>query len=384
MPLHITGLEKTLGDFNLNIDLEVQEGEIFSLLGPSGCGKTTVLRLVAGFLSPDAGTVSYRGREFEGLGPADRNTGIVFQDYALFPHMSVASNIAYGPKMRRWDKEEIKTTVDGLLELTGLEELGNRKVPELSGGEQQRIALARALAPRPDILLLDEPLSALDAALRLRLRREIKRIQRYLGITTIYVTHDQEEALSLSDRVAVMRNGRILQTGTPRELYERPADPFVGGFIGTSTMLPARLLDANAEMLRFTSAVGTIEVDRSRLGAASFPGAPAAAGVRKAAGLPQSGPSETGGGVNLSSPVVLFFRPEACTKAEAGRVNNVFSGTVETAEFQGRFYHVELKTEEQLVKIQLPGTEDCAYGQTLRYRIDPSSIHIIPQPADDG
>ncbi len=364
MPLHITRLEKRLGDFHLNIDLEVREGEIFSLLGPSGCGKTTVLRLVAGFLTPDAGSISYRGREFNGLGPADRNTGIVFQDYALFPHMSVASNIAYGPKMRRWGKDDIRKTVDRLLELTGLENLRDRKVPELSGGEQQRIALARALAPRPDILLLDEPLSALDAALRLRLRREIKKIQRYLGITTIYVTHDQEEALSLSDRLAVMRNGRILQTGTPRDLYEKPADLFVGDFIGTSNMLPARFLRADKESLYFMSDIGEIQTDRSEQNAAK--------GDTPAA-------SRAAGAENALKEVLLFFRPEACSAAEERSGENIFSGTIEVAEYQGRLYHAELKTKDRIIKMQLPGTVDFAFGQNLRYRINPSLIHIMPQ-----
>jgi putative spermidine/putrescine transport system ATP-binding protein len=219
------------------IDLALDTGEFVSLLGPSGCGKTTALRLVAGFDRPDSGRIVVDGRDITGMPPNKRDMGMVFQAYSLFPNMTAAQNVEYGLKIRKKSKDGRRTRVRELLELVGLADAGKRYPYQLSGGMQQRVALARALAIEPSVLLLDEPLSALDAKVRVQLREEIRRIQLELGITTIYVTHDQEEALSISDRVAVMYGGRIEQVGAPAEMYGSPATPFVAEFIGTMNRL---------------------------------------------------------------------------------------------------------------------------------------------------
>ena len=229
-----------------DFDLRVERGEFISLLGPSGCGKTTVLRMVAGFEHPTAGRILIEGGDVTGLPPSQRRIGMVFQAYALFPNMSVADNIAFGLKVAGKSKAAAARRVAEMLELIGLEKLGARFPFELSGGQQQRVALARALAPRPRMLLLDEPLSALDAKIRLSLRSQIREIQRELGITTIFVTHDQEEALSISDRIVVMNAGMAEQVGTPFEIYNSPATRFVAGFVGTLNMLEAQVDDVAA------------------------------------------------------------------------------------------------------------------------------------------
>jgi len=215
----------------------VADGELFTLLGPSGCGKTSLLRLLAGFYQPDAGTIRFGDRVVNGLPPYERRIGMVFQNYALWPHMTVADNISYGLRLRKLPPPEVQARLgEGLrkVNLTGFEA---RYPGQLSGGQQQRVALARALVLNPDILLLDEPLSNLDAKIRIQVRAEIRRLQQELRITTIYVTHDQEEALSLSDRVAVMRDGHVLQVGPPKELYERPRTRFVADFVGTNNLV---------------------------------------------------------------------------------------------------------------------------------------------------
>jgi putative spermidine/putrescine transport system ATP-binding protein len=213
-------------------DLAIEEGEFVSFLGGSGCGKTTTLRMVAGFETPDSGTITLGGEDITAKTPNRRNIGMVFQNYALFPNLTVAQNVAFGLKVRRVPQAEAKRRVDELLGLVHLADFGGRYPHNLSGGQQQRVALARALAPRPRVLLLDEPLSALDARIRQHLRTEIRLLQRTLGITTVYVTHDQEEALSLSDRIVVMDKGRIEQVGTPAQVYHQPANAHVAGFVG--------------------------------------------------------------------------------------------------------------------------------------------------------
>jgi putative spermidine/putrescine transport system ATP-binding protein len=223
--------------------LQVERGEFVSFLGPSGCGKTTTLRMIAGFEQPTAGTITIDGEDVTRTPPNRRNVGMVFQSYALFPNMSVAENIAFGLKMRKREGADIKRRVAELLELIHLPDKADRYPYQLSGGQQQRVALARALAFEPTILLLDEPLSALDAKIRIALRHEIRDIQRQLGITTVYVTHDQEEALELSDRVIVMNEGRVEQIGSPFEIYNFPATAFVASFVGTLNALEARVVD---------------------------------------------------------------------------------------------------------------------------------------------
>ena len=244
----LDGVRKSYADTDavVDIDLDVADGEFFTLVGPSGCGKTTTLRLLAGFEEPTEGAVRFDGEAMTGVPPEDREVGVVFQNYALFPHLSVRENVAYGLKFHdppggvsREDR------VADLLDLVDLSGLGDRDPGALSGGQQQRVALARALAPGPRLLLLDEPMSALDAQLRERLRLQVKEIQSELGITTVYVTHDQEEALSVSDRVAVLRDGRVEQVGTPREVYRRPATRFVASFVGDNNLFDGRVVGAD-------------------------------------------------------------------------------------------------------------------------------------------
>lgn len=214
------------------VSLDIQEGEMFFLLGPSGCGKTTVLRILAGFFDPDEGEVRFGGKKMNGVPPQDRNTALVFQNYAIWPHMSVYENVAYGLRVRQVPAAELDTRVKEALHQVRMDELGDRKPTTLSGGQQQRVALARAMVVCPNLLLFDEPLSNLDAKLRMEMREEIRRIHATIKQTSLYVTHDQEEALSLADRIGVMDRGRLQQVGTAREVYEKPANPFVAGFIG--------------------------------------------------------------------------------------------------------------------------------------------------------
>ena len=246
MPTHVElqGLWRSFGAVSAlqGIDLQLAEGEFVSLLGPSGCGKTTALRIVAGFDQPDAGSVLVGGKDLTRVSPNRRDMGMVFQAYSLFPNMTAEQNVEYGLKIRKKPKDGRRSQVRELLDLVGLADAGKRYPHQLSGGMQQRVALARALAIQPSVLLLDEPLSALDAKVRVQLREEIRRIQLELGITTIYVTHDQEEALSISDRVAVMYGGKIEQVGAPAEMYGHPATPFVAEFIGTMNRLIATVV----------------------------------------------------------------------------------------------------------------------------------------------
>jgi len=237
--LELSGIHKHFGAFHAlkNIELTVNRGEFVCFLGPSGCGKTTLLRIIAGLEIQTSGTILQAGRDISRLPPADRDYGIVFQSYALFPNLTIAENVAYGLVNRRVSRVDITTRVNELLKLVGLPDSGGKFPSQLSGGQQQRIALARAIATSPGLLLLDEPLSALDALERVRLRQEIRSLQQRLGITTIMVTHDQEEALSMADRIVVMNHGVIEQVGTPMEIYREPASPFVVDFVGKANVL---------------------------------------------------------------------------------------------------------------------------------------------------
>ncbi len=302
--LDISHLEKAFGalrvvkDFNLGIE----QGEFVSLLGPSGCGKTTVLRMVAGFETPGSGSISLDGKDMVTLRPNQRNVGMVFQAYALFPNLTVAQNVGFGLKIAGVGRAEAEARVTEMLALIGLPDLGARYPFQLSGGQQQRVALARALAVRPKVLLLDEPLSALDAKIRVSLRSEIREIQQRLGITTIFVTHDQEEALSMSDRVVVMNGGIAEQVGTPFEVYNRPKTRFVANFVGTLSTLDAVVQDPAKGLV----SVGGSAISLSRR-------------LDKARG----------------SAVTLALRPEA---ARLGRVEGrevVLPAIVETVQFMG-------------------------------------------------
>lgn len=221
------------------LDLEIEHGTLFALLGPSGCGKTTTLRLIAGFEQPSSGHIHIRGNDVTGIPAYKRSFGMVFQNFALFPHLSVAENVAFGLRMRKINKSDIRSKVQNALDLVELGRFADRYPRQLSGGQQQRVALARAVVFEPDVLLLDEPLSALDKMLREQMQVEIRHLQQRLNMTTVFVTHDQEEALTMSDKVAVMHDGRIQQTGTPREIYDRPCNEFVATFLGASNILEA-------------------------------------------------------------------------------------------------------------------------------------------------
>jgi len=240
--LKLESLTKTFGTLVAvdGVNLEIREGEFICFLGPSGCGKTTILRMITGFEAPTEGKVIYDGKIINDLMPQQRDFGIIFQSYALFPNMNVHENIAFGLKMRKVPKKPLRERVNEMLELVGLYDWRQNYPAQLSGGQQQRVALARALAPNPSVLLLDEPLSALDAKIRVRLRAVIKRLQQELGITMIYVTHDQEEALAIADRVVVMELGKIKQEGTPLEIYKFPKSSFVADFVGTSNFFKGK------------------------------------------------------------------------------------------------------------------------------------------------
>ena len=246
-----------------DVTIEVGRGEFFSLLGPSGCGKTTSLRMIAGFEEPDAGRVELTGRDIVGVAPYKRNVNTVFQSYALFPHLTVADNVAFGLRRKKVSKSDIRDRLKHYLDLVQLRGYDDRRPSQLSGGQQQRVALARALVNEPAVLLLDEPLGALDLKLRKQMQLELMRIQREVGVTFVYVTHDQEEALVMSDRLAVMAHGQVEQVGHPEDIYERPATRFVAGFIGTSNIIEAAVTGRAGDLLQIAAAPG----DRLLVGA---------------------------------------------------------------------------------------------------------------------
>ena len=260
--IHFENVVKKYGENVIipGLSLDVREGEFFTLLGPSGCGKTTLLRMVAGFNSIEGGTISFNGRVINDIAPNKRNIGMVFQNYAVFPHMTVRENVAFGLENRHLPKDEIKRRVDEILETVKITQYADRLPERLSGGQQQRVALARAIVIKPDVLLMDEPLSNLDAKLRIEMRNAIRQIQNSVGITTIYVTHDQEEALAISDRIAVMNQGRVMQVGTPSEIYAKPENPFVAGFIGVSNFLNCDVTKCEGGMAK-VSIKGELDID---------------------------------------------------------------------------------------------------------------------------
>jgi putative spermidine/putrescine transport system ATP-binding protein len=327
--LELEGVRKAFGPIIAveGFDLAAEKGEFVSFLGPSGCGKTTTLRMIAGFELPTAGAISIDGVDVTNRPPNRRNVGMVFQSYALFPNMSVADNIGFGMKVRGRGKDQIKQRVGELLDLIHLGGRGDRFPWQLSGGQQQRVALARALAIEPQVLLLDEPLSALDAKIRVALRHQIRAIQRQLGITTVYVTHDQEEALSLSDRVVVMSDGRIEQIGTPADIYNFPATQFVASFVGTLNLLTAQVIDAGA---------GRVSVAGQEIRAAR--------------------PVETAG---AGSTVTLAIRPEGIELGTNGGSNRL-TGTVEDISFLGSIVRIRSRLDGEGTTLSLDTFNDPA------------------------
>ena len=347
--LEIDRLHKLFGAQSVveNFDLAIERGEFVSFLGPSGCGKTTTLRMVAGFETPTAGAIRIAGKDVTHLRPNERKVGMVFQSYALFPNMNVAENVGFGLKVAKRPAAEIAPRVDEMLRLIKLPTLGKRYPYQLSGGQQQRVALARALAIKPQVLLLDEPLSALDAKIRVSLRDEIKQVQRELGITTIYVTHDQEEALSMSDRIVVMNDGRIEQIGTPFEIYNYPRTRFVASFVGTLNILRGRVVDP---------ASGKVEVDGQAIVVS-----PALAGAR--AGEARS----------------FALRPEAITLDDLDGKNRM-QGTIEEVSFLGSVVRMRVRFAENAVSLDAfnsPSKPPPARGQSVTVGFAPGDMQAL-------
>ncbi len=338
--IELEGLEKSFGAVRVvgPLSLTVQEGEFLSLLGPSGCGKTTTLRMIAGFEAATAGEIRIAGQPVGHLPVERRGVGMVFQSYALFPHLSVADNVGFGLRLRRRPAAERDRRVAELLELVGLAGFGPRRPRELSGGQQQRVSLARALAIEPQVLLLDEPLSSLDLKLREQMRDEIRRLQRSLGITAIAVTHDQSEAMAMSDRIAVMHGGVIAQVGTPHEIYDRPADLFVAGFIGQCTALPGRIVGP-----------GRFETD----GGAGFD-------------VPEGAPGRA----------TLVIRPEAVRVGEAG---GAFHAVVEHVVYLGEKVSLTLRLPSGEMLLATVGARGApALGASIPIDVSGADCAVVP------
>ncbi|RAI03204.1 Fe3+/spermidine/putrescine ABC transporter ATP-binding protein [Acuticoccus sediminis] len=347
--LELNKLTKRYGEFYAarDVSLDVEQGEFLVLLGPSGCGKTTTLRMIAGFVEPTAGSVKIGGRDVTMLPPWKRNTGLVFQNYALFPHLTVGQNVAFGLEMRKVGKAEIDEKVVEALKLVRLDHLIDRLPRQLSGGQQQRVALARALAFRPDVLLLDEPLSNLDAKLRNEVRVEIRSLQQRLGITAVMVTHDQEEALTMADRLVVMRDGGIRQIGSQQDLYERPADHFVADFVGRSSFLSGTM---TGEDLKTPGGL-TIRCAKS-----------------------------------ISGPAVVALRPERVFVGSEpiGGTDNAFQGEVEFVSYLGGMIdiHVRLSPDDHVIA-QVPNHDTALpeVGDTVHVGWAATSA-VFPADAD--
>ncbi|OBS09349.1 spermidine/putrescine ABC transporter ATP-binding protein [Acidihalobacter prosperus] len=348
--MHVDGVGKSFGGTQVlqSVTLAAKAGEFVSLLGPSGCGKTTLLRIVAGFERPDAGHVRVDGQDLTDTPAERRNMGMVFQAYSLFPNLTAAQNIRFGLRLRKLPKSRQQAIVADLLSLIGLEAHADRYPHQLSGGQQQRVALARALAIQPSLLLLDEPLSALDAKVRVQLREEIRRIQRETGVTTLFVTHDQEEALSISDRVAVMHGGRLVQFDTPAAIYRDPADAFVAGFIGTATRFDAAVADPEK---------GLVEILGVRMPAA------------RACGLP------------VRHPVSVFVRPEAVSlQAGGAHAPAGLAGQVLEHTFLGAVTRVQVAVHEAITLLaDVPGAlaGEFPVGAEVSVSWAPDAPHVL-------
>ncbi len=345
--IELRGVEKRFGAARAvsDINLAVRKGEFLALLGPSGCGKTTTLRMIAGFDLPSSGEILLHGRDMSCDPPYLRPVNTVFQDYALFPHMNVTENVGFGLSVAKRPKAEIKARVEQLLAMVGLADKAQRMPARLSGGQRQRVALARALACEPEVLLLDEPLSALDAHLRTQMQIELKQIQARLGLTFIIVTHDQAEALSLADRIVVMNQGVIAQIGTPAELYDQPASPFVARFLGAANLLKARLAE------------GAMEVAGTRLA------------------LPPNGSVPPG------PEVLLCVRPERLSLGVAAQPGLSLPAIVESRSFLGLMERVQLRlADDQVVILDLPhrGPPPPALGAAVHLVLEPGTTRLFP------
>ncbi|MEN2999931.1 MAG: ABC transporter ATP-binding protein [Acidilobaceae archaeon] len=342
---------KYFGQFKAldSVSLSIRKGEIFTLLGPSGCGKSTTLRVIAGLELPEEGRVYLGGEDITFKKPYERSTAMMFQNYALWPHMSVFDNIAYGLKMKGYGREEIRKRVKWALELVGLSGLENRFPLQLSGGQQQRVALARAIVVEPKVLLLDEPLSNLDAKLRVRVREEIVTLQRKLGITMVYVTHDQEEAMSISDRIAIMDRGRVIQVGSPKQIYHKPTNFFVATFMGRSNVLRGVVRSVSDGLYRVS------------FGSVSLYGV---------------APGERPG---IGEDVMAVIRHEAVRRAMSKEEVNVMEGIAERVSFIGLALQVKVRVGEGLTIIgYLRGEEEIEQGSPIRIAVSPEDVKVYP------
>jgi len=357
VPVCIENLVKRYGDvYALNdVSLDIAGGELFFLLGPSGCGKTTLLRSIAGFVTPDAGRIRLGDQDITTTAPNKRGTAMVFQNYALWPHMTVEENVAFGLEVQNVSDSERRQRVHEALSLVQMENLAGRKPNQLSGGQQQRVALARALVVKPKCLLLDEPLSNLDAKLRLHMRRVIRKLCKQLNLTTIYVTHDQKEALSMADRIAVLRDGRIVQVGTPAELYNQPASQFVAEFVGETNFLEAKIVACRAGLCTLESAAGLLR------------------GVTASAQEPAAG-----------TRVMVSVRPEAIAFACGHRADdsvNRVEGTMIDAVYLGEVAQYEVQVADAVVKVmqQNPKADPPPAGQKVMLEFSPREAVVLTE-----
>lgn len=327
-----------------NIDIRLERGEILCLLGPSGCGKTTLLRMIAGLERPDSGAILFEGRDIVNVPPHERGFGMMFQDFALFPHRNVGDNIAFGLRMKKLPPNEIAERVAGILDLVELDGLAERAISRLSGGEQQRVALGRALAPGPRLLMLDEPLGALDRALRERLMLDLRTILKRVGMTAVYVTHDQTEAFSVGDRLAVMDGGRIIQTGSPRVVYENPATPFVARFLGFQNLVYGRI-----------DAAGMVDTEVGRF--------------RMSQPVPAPG-----------SEVLLLIKPmmsgAEIRPSPGGPETNTIYGVVDAVTFRGRFSQIGIATGSHRLLFEESGDLPFVLGDEISVAISPDHLRL--------
>jgi putative spermidine/putrescine transport system ATP-binding protein len=349
--LHLRGISRAYGAHTAlkPLDLTIEGGEFIALLGPSGCGKTTALNCLAGLLPLTAGEIVLDGKRVDTLPPEKRGFGMVFQNYALFPHLTVRANVAFGLKMRGIGKEETRRRVDQVLSLVRLTEHAHKHPGQLSGGQQQRVAIARAIVMEPPLVLMDEPLSNLDASLRLQMRSEIRRIHQEFGLTTLYVTHDQEEALSLADRLVVLHDGTVSQIGTPAELYEHPADPYVAGFMGYRNLLQLQIASADA-----------------------------GSALAEGRGLKVRGTGVGERPLRAGQGVTVAIRPEDLRPAEEGE-QSVTEAVAEIVEYHGRVLHVEAITR-QGDRLHLKSHRHVHPGDTVSVAVDPERALIFPEP----
>jgi spermidine/putrescine ABC transporter ATP-binding subunit len=352
--LHLENITKRYGKLKAvdNLSLEVQDGELLTLLGPSGCGKTTVLRCVSGFVRPDGGEIYLGDRKITEIPTEKRGIGLVFQNYALWPHMTVFDNLAFGLQIKRLSKDEIKQKVEGTLGLVQLGGLEDRFPRQLSGGQQQRVALARALVLEPNILLLDEPLSNLDALLREQMRFEIAQIHKHAGITTIYVTHDQTEAMVISDRIAVMEKGRIMQLGNPLEIYSKPANKFVAGFMGTTNFIHGKVAGLDRDYTVVATDDGLTFLGR-------------------------------GHGLEKGQEVDVAIRPESIkflSSEEAKAVQrepNIHETEVSRASYVGELVDYQLKIKSHLIRARGEVGTPHKVGERVAIKLDPDQLAVL-------